>query len=61
MLDHGSDLCLPGAGEGSSSDRPDQDFKIIKMTRYIIIVFIKNSKVKICNINKLLLFKNEKD
>ena len=32
MLDHGSDLCLPGAGEGSSSDRPDQDFKIIKMT-----------------------------
>ena len=29
---HGSDLCLPGAGEGSSSDRPDQDFKIIKMT-----------------------------
>ena len=31
MLDHGSDLCLPGAGEGSSSDRPDQDFKIIKM------------------------------
>lgn len=32
MLDHGSDLCLPGAGEGSSSDWPDQDFKIIKMT-----------------------------
>ena len=30
------------------------------MTRYIIIVFIKNSKVKIYNINKLLLFKNEK-
>ena len=25
-------ICLPGAGEGSSSDRPDQDFKIIKMT-----------------------------
>lgn len=25
-------VCLPGAGEGSSSDRPDQDFKIIKMT-----------------------------
>lgn len=32
MLDHGSDLCLPGAGEGSSSDWSDQDFKIIKMT-----------------------------
>ncbi len=29
MLAHGSDLCLPGAGEGSSPDRSDQDFKII--------------------------------
>ena len=32
MLAHGSDLCLPGAGEGSSPDWSDQDFKIIKMT-----------------------------
>ena len=28
----GLDLCLPGAGEGSSPDWSDQDFKIIKMT-----------------------------